>query len=180
MKSIALALALVLPGCEAGAPKVDFAPVEEPAIALTGRLVDQARLFDTVRARKIEQRLGGLEQATSDQLVVVSLPSLGGQKIDQFALSLANRWKVGRADVDNGVLMLVVPAERKIWISVGTGLEGLLTNQRTQGIVDRMLPDFKRGDLPGGIERGVAEIDQLLRSDLRRPQRLAQPAKKAA
>ena len=183
MKSIALALALVLPGCGAGAPTVDFAPVEAvkaPAVAFTGRLVDQARLFDTARARALEQRLERLEQATTDQLVVVSLPSLGGEKIDELALSLGNRWKVGRADVNNGVLMLVAPSEREVWISVGTGLEGLLTNQRTQGIVDRMLPDFKRGDVPGGIERGVGEIEQLLQSDRGRAQRLPEPARKAA
>ena len=180
MKSIALALALVLLGCGAGAPTVDFAPVEAPAVTFTGRLVDKARLFDAARARALEQRLERLEQATTDQLVVVSLPSIGSQKIDQLAQSLGTRWKIGRADVDHGVVMLVAPTERKIWISVGTGLEGLLTNQRTQGIVDRMLPDFKRGDLPGGIERGVSEIEQMLQADRRRPQRLPQPTRKAA
>ena len=183
MKSVALALALVLPGCGAGEPTVDFTPVEavkSPAVALTGRLVDQARLFDDARARALNQRLERLEQATTDQVVVVSLPSLGSQKIDELAQSLGTRWKLGRADVDNGVVMLVAPTERKVWISVGTGLEGLLTNQRTQGIVDRMLPDFKRGDLPGGIERGVSEIEQMLQADRRRPQRLPQPTRKAA
>ena len=191
MKSIALALAMVLPGCGADAPTVDFAPVEtaveaaveaakSPALALTGRLVDRASLFDDARARALVQRLERLEQATTDQVVVVSLPSLGSQKIDELAQSLGTRWKIGRADVDNGVVMLVAPTERRIWISVGTGLEGLLTNQRTQGIVDRMLPDFKRGDLPGGIERGVGEIEQVLQSDRRRPQRLPEPTRKAA
>ena len=180
MKSFALALALGLAACGPGDAQVSNDAVAKPSLELTGRLVDRAKLFDAARARALEQRLVKLEQKTKDQLVVVSVPSLGGQPIDQFAMSLGNRWGIGRADVDNGVLMLIAPSERKIWISVGTGLEGLLTNRRTQGIVDRMLPEFSRGDLPAGIERGVGEIEQALTTDKRRPQRIAEPARKAA
>ena len=180
MKSIVLALALGLAACGPGEAQVSDDTSTGPSLELTGRFVDQAKLFDAARAYALEQRLARLEQATSDQLVVVSVPSLGGQPIDQFAKSLGSRWGIGRADVDNGVVMLIAPSERKVWISVGTGLEGLLTNQRTQGIVDRMLPNFKRGNLPAGVERGVSEIEQTLLTDKRRPQRVTEPARKAA
>ena len=180
MKTFALALALGLAACGPGGAQVSNDNEARPSLELTGWLVDQAGLFDAASARALEQRLAKLEQTTSDQLVVVSVPTLGGQPIDQFAKSLGNRWGIGRADVDNGVLMLVAPTERKIWISVGTGLEGLLTNQRTQGIVNRMLPDFKRGDPSAGIKRGVGEIEQVLRGDTRRPQRESEPMRKAA
>lgn len=180
MKPFALALALVLGACGPGDAQVSNEPVFRPALELTGRLVDRAKLFDAASAHALEARLAKLEQATSDQLVVVSVPTLGGQPIDKFADTLGNRWGIGRADADNGVVMLVAPNERKVWIATGTGLEGLLTNQRTQRIVDRMLPDFKRGDLRGGIERGVSDIEAVLRGDTKRPQRKPEPMKEAA
>ena len=91
-----------------------------------------------------------------------------------------NRWGLGQQDKDNGVVMVVAPNEKQLWVAVGLGLEGLLTNERTQAIVDRMLVDFKKGDVPAGIERGVGEIEQALLADRRRPQRAAQAPRKAA
>jgi uncharacterized protein len=180
VKAFALALALGLAACGPGDAEASNDTVARPALELTGRLVDRARLFDAASADALEQRLAKLEQATSDQLVVVSVPSLEGQPIDQFAKSLGNRWEIGRGDVDNGVLMLVAPNERKVWIATGTGLEGLVTDQRAQAIVNRMLPDFEKGNLRAGIERGIGEIEQVLRSDTKRPRPKAEPYKEAA
>lgn len=180
MKGFAVAIALGLAACGPGEEQIANDVQSGPAIELTGRIVDRAKLLDAPSIRALELRLAKLEQATSDQLVVVSVPSLGGRAINDFATSLGNRWGIGRGDVDNGVMILIAPSERQVWISVGTGLEGLLTNQRTQGIVDRMLPDFKRGDVPGGIERGLGEIEKILMTDKRRPQRATEPIRKAA
>ena len=180
MKTFAVALALGLAACGPGKTQVANDTQARPLLDLTGRIVDQAKVFDVPRAHAMEERLARLEQVTGDQVIVVSVPTLEGQPIDQFAKALGNRWGIGREDLDNGVVILVAPTERKIWVSVGLGLEGLLTNQRTHGIVQRMLPDFKRRDLPAGIERGVGEIEQALKADRRRPQRAIEPTRKAA
>ena len=72
----------------------------------------------------------------------------------------------------------MVPAEKKVRIEVGYGLEGLLTDPRAKQIIDdAMLPRFKSGRYEAGIEAGVASIDRLLRSDTRRPQPLPPPSR---
>lgn len=181
MKSIALALALGLAGCGPGDAQEAKLKADEVQATLPGRVVDQAQVLDAKREQALESRLARLERLTTDQMVVVSVMTLGGKTADQFAWDFGNRWGLGKQDKDNGVVMVVAPAERKLWVAVGLGLEGLLTKDRTQGIVDRMLIDFKRGDLPAGIERGVGEIEQALLADRHRPQRAAEaPRKKAA
>ena len=147
---------------------------------LTGRVVDAANLLDDAAERSLTERLAKLETETTDQMVVVTVPSLDGQTIDKYSLDLANRWKIGRADVDNGVMLLVAPNERKVRIEVGLGLEGLLTDDRAATIIQSMLPHFKNGAYDVGIVAGVAEVDRLLSSDRRRPMRKPATMKKAA
>ena len=125
-------------------------------------------------------KLAALEADTSDQLVVVTLPSLQGESIEATGLRLGNGWGIGSKDADNGVLLLVAPNERKVRIEVGEGLEGLLTDARAAEITRTMVPQFKAGHFGGAITVGVDEISKRLRSDQRRPQRLDQPQKIAA
>ena len=142
MKSIALALALGLAACGPGDAQVSKLKADEVQATLPGRVIDQAQLLDATREQALESRLARLEQVTTDQMVVVSVTTLGGKSADQYAWDFGNRWGLGRQDMDNGVVMVVAPAERKLWVAVGLGLEGLLTKDHTQGIVDRMLVDF--------------------------------------
>jgi len=139
-------------------------------LKLTGRVVDAANLMDDRSEQALTSRLEALERATSDQVVLVTVPSLYGQSIERFSLDLANRWKVGRADVDNGVMILVAPTDRKVRVEVGLGLEGLLTDAEAGEVIKKMLPRFEAADYAGGLSIGVDQIDQLLRSDRRRPQ----------
>ena len=117
-----------------------------------------------------------LEKATTDQLVVATVPTLNGQDIARFSTDLANREGIGQAGKDNGVLLLVAPNQRQVRIAVGYGLESLLTNQRAARIVQDMIPYFRSGDGRRAIRIGVQEIDTVLRSDLRRPQYLKKAA----
>ena len=111
-----------------------------------------------------------LEKQTTDQLVVVTVASLQGKDIAGYSTELANRLGVGRADKDNGVLLVVAPNEREVRIAVGYGLEGLLTDQRAGAIVDEMLPLFRAGNSSEAIQLGVRRVDETLRGDRRRPQ----------
>jgi len=123
------------------------------------------------------RRSEALESQTTDQLVIITVPSLDGQDIARFSTDLANRWGVGEADKDNGVLLVVAPNERQVRIAVGYGLEGLLTDERSAAIVNEMLPLFRANRPSQAIALGVRRIDETLRSSSKRPQyRLAEAA----
>ena len=127
-----------------------------PAIALAGRVTDAAHILTTAQRHRLAAKLEGLERATRHQLVVVTAPSLGGQEASVFTKDLANSWGVGRKGINDGVVLLVAPHERKARIAVGLGLDKELPDAVCQQIMDeKMLPHFKAGDLPGGIEAGV-------------------------
>lgn len=149
-------------------------------LQLTGRVVDAANLIDDATERSLTERLEKLEAETTDQMVVVTVPNLDGETIDKYSLELANRWKIGRADVDNGVMLMVAPNERKVRIEVGLGLEGLLTDERAAVIVQSMLPHFRTGNYEQGIGEAVVDVGRLLNSDRRRPLPKSIELKKAA
>jgi len=147
-------LALILP-----ALAVEFPP-------LTGRVVDQAEILDPATRAALTQKLADLEAKTTDQLVVVTLRSLQGTSIEQLGVELGRRWQIGQKDKNNGVLLIVVPSERKVRIEVGYGLEGTLTDAIGRLIIENaIIPRFRANDFPGGITRGVDDIIQVLSGD---------------
>lgn len=171
-----LALAAALSGCGSGAKAAN----DNKAIpALTGRVVDKAELLDAATERRLTAQLAALERSTRDQLVVVTLPSLEGEEIEAVGMALGKGWGIGRKDLNNGVLIIVAPAERRVRIEVGIGLEGLLSNEKAKLIIDdHMLPRLREGRYPEAIEAGAKQIVAVLERDRRRPQPL--PQKKAA
>ena len=146
-----------------------------PLPALTGRIVDSANILSPATESEVGGRLAALEAKTSDQLVVVTVPSLGGETIEAYSMRLGNGWGVGREDLDNGVLLIVAPTERRTRIAVGTGLEGLLTNARSAEIVEQLVARFKHGGYDEGVSVGVGEIIRTLESDTGRPKPLISP-----
>jgi uncharacterized protein len=144
------------------------------------RIMDKADLLDPATEQALILKSEALEKATSDQLVVVTLPSLNGKPIEAVGLSLGRSWGVGRKDLDNGVLLLVAPNERKVRIEVGYGLEGLLTDERAGAIVREQVELFKGGRNADAIVLGVDRIDALLRSNTKRPQYRRPHMKQAA
>jgi uncharacterized protein len=130
---------------------------------LTGRVVDQAALLTAAQEAQLSATAAELEQRTGDQLVIVTLTSLGGRRIEEVGLELGNRWGIGQRGRDNGVLLLVAPDERATRIEVGYGLEAILTNQRAQQIIDRDLqPSFRTGRWHAGIDAGADAIVAML------------------
>jgi len=133
---------------------------------LTGRVVDGANLLDADQIRKLEIDLEALEQKSTDQLVVVTLPSLQGFEIEEFGYKLGRHWAIGQKGKNNGVLLIVAPNERRMRIEVGRGLEPLLTDALTKIIIENAIrPRFKQGDFPGGIKAGVRDITAVLTGD---------------
>jgi uncharacterized protein len=145
--------------------------VPSPALAfdfppLTGRVVDQAGVMDAQSKADVETKLKNLEDKSSIQLVVATVKSLQGSDIETFANELFRFWKLGEAQKNNGVLLLVAPAEHKVRIEVGYGLEGTLTDALSSVIIaSAIIPRFRTNDFSGGIERGVDGIISVLSGD---------------
>lgn len=134
--------------------------------ALTGRVVDQANVMTAQSRSEMETKLKELEDKSSIQLVVATVKSLQGSDIETYANGLFRFWKLGQAQKNNGVLLLVAPAEHKVRIEVGYGLEGTLTDALSSVIIaSAIIPRFKAGDFSGGIERGVDGIVNVLSGD---------------
>ena len=163
---------LFLAGCHA-TPANDTARVAHTRagnVKLTGRVVDEAQVISPSTEQQLSDRSVALEKSTTDQLVVVTLPSLRGAPIEEVGLALGRGWGVGQRKLDNGVLLIVAPDDHKVRIEVGYGLEGLLSDDRAGKIVRDMLPLFKANQIERGIRLGESEIIEILESDKRRPQ----------
>jgi uncharacterized protein len=133
---------------------------------LTGRVVDDANLLTYPEEVAITADLKALEDKSSDQVVVVTLPSLQGYTIEDFGYQLGRHWGIGTSRFDNGVILLVAPNERKVRIEVGTGLEGTLTDALSKLIIENaILPRFREGDFAGGVKDGVRDIILVLTGD---------------
>ncbi len=142
--------------------------------ALTGRIVDGAKLIAPEARQRIEAKIKAHEDKAGDQLVVATVPSLQGIGIEDFANGLFRFWKLGEKPRNNGVLFIVAPNERKVRIEVGYGLEGALTDALSKIIITTAVaPKFKTGDFAGGIEGGVDAILTILSGDAEEWQRRA-------
>lgn len=129
---------------------------------LTGRVVDRADVLPAEVERRLAASLAAHEEASSDQIVVATLPSLQGYPIEDFGYRLGRHWRIG-TEADNGVLLIVAPQERRVRIEVGYGLEPELTDAASRAIIDNaILPAFRDGDLARGVEAGVAAILAVL------------------
>jgi uncharacterized protein len=106
---------------------------------LTGRVVDQANILSPVTTADLERKLADLEQKSRIQLVVATVPSLGGEEIEPYANELFRAWKLGDAKDNNGALLLIAPKERRVRIEAG--------------------------DFNGGVTRGVDDIITALTTD---------------
>ena len=118
-----------------------------------------------------------LETQSRRQLVVVTLPDLQGYEISDYGYQLGRAWGIGTKEKNDGALLIVAPKERKLRIEVGYGLEGTLTDGMSSLIINQaIVPKFKAGDLPGGIEAGVDQIVHLLMLPPEEAQKIAQQA----
>ena len=134
--------------------------------ALTGRVVDGANVIDAATRDAITQKLAAFEAKSSDQVVVVTVPSLDGEAIEPYSNRLYRAWALGQKQENNGVLLVVAPSDRKVRIEVGYGLEGYLTDALSSLIIENaIIPGFRSGDYSGGIARGVDDILTVLSGD---------------
>ena len=134
--------------------------------ALTGRVVDQARVLSQSTKDGLETLLATHENNTTNQVVVATIESLGNAQIEEYSIELARRWGIGQKGKDNGVVLVVAPNDKQVRIEVGYGLEGTLTDALSSSIINYyIIPEFKKGDIQNGINVGIQKIIALLDGD---------------
>jgi uncharacterized protein len=168
---LAALLVLAAASCHSSSP-VDHSIAHTPAgdFELSGRVVDQAQVLPATVERQLAADSATREKETKDQLVVVTIPTLRNAAMVAVGLALGRGWGIGQRGLDNGVLLLVAPNERKVRIEVGYGLEALLRDEVAGKIVRDMLPLFRANKPADAISLGEKEIIAVLKSDKRRPQ----------
>lgn len=125
-------------------------------------VIDAANLLDPAQAQALSTKLIAQKKASGRSLIVATIPDLQGYDIADYGYRLGRAWGIGDKD-SNGALLIVAPADRKILIEVGYGLEGVLTDALSSQIIrNAITPRFKAGDMAGGINAGVDEIATLL------------------
>jgi uncharacterized protein len=133
---------------------------------LSGRVVDDANILSQTTKDDLTGKLAALEKKTSRQLVVVTIPSLGGYEISDYGYQLGRAWGIGQKTLNNGILLIVAPTEHKVRIEVGYGLEPIVTDALSEVIIQtQVLPKFRTGDFNGGTEAGADALIQQLSLD---------------
>jgi uncharacterized protein len=130
---------------------------------LSGRVVDSAHVLSPQTQADLTAKLADLETKTGRQLVVVTVPDLQGDDIEDYGYQLGRAWGIGQKGQNNGALFIVAPSEHKVRIEVGYGLEPVLTDALSSVILqEQVLPKFRAGDVQGGVVDGTnAIITQL-------------------
>ena len=138
------------------------AALEVPPLA--GRVNDLAGLLPVGAKQKLEEDLHRFEQETTHQIVVLTVPGLEGDGIEDFSIRVADAWKIGQQGIANGVILVVAQKERKIRIEVGRGFEGILPDAIASRIIrEAILPRYRDGDYVGAIAAGVDSILEITR-----------------
>ena len=133
---------------------------------LSGRVVDEAGLIPPQAAAQIDRKLAAIETSTGAQAAVLTVESLEGEVLEDYSIRVAQSWRLGTKEKDNGVLFLIAKRDRKMRIEVGYGLEPTLTDARCRRILDNIVrPMFKSGQFAGGIDAGVDAIAAAIRGD---------------
>jgi uncharacterized protein len=130
---------------------------------LTGRVTDQTATLTTDQKAALEQTLQAFEARKGSQLAVLMVPTTAPETIEQYALRVAEQWKLGRKKVDDGAVLVVAKTDRALRIEVGYGLEGALNDAASKRIISEIItPRFKQDDFYGGITTGVEQIIRVI------------------
>ena len=133
---------------------------------LTARVNDTAGMLAAATRQQLEGVLVGLEQTDSTQIVVLTIPTLGGEVLEEFSIKVLDQWKIGQKGLDNGAMLLIAKNDRKIRIEVGYGLEGSLTDLMAGRIIRNVIvPNFKAGNFDQGVIDGVQAMISVVRGE---------------
>lgn len=137
-----------------------------PVPELRSPVTDTASLLTNAQRQQLEQSLVAFEKSSGSQLAILIVPSTQPEPIEQYALRVAETWKLGREGIDDGVLLLIAKDDRAIRIEVGYGLEGVIPDAVAKRVIaEVILPFFKQDDYAGGIQAGAAQLMRLVEGE---------------
>ena len=141
-----------------------FARAELAAIPeLSSRVTDLTQTLSAAEQAQLEQKLAAFEQKKGSQIALLIVPSTQPEEIEQYAIRVAEKWKVGREKVDDGLLVLIAKDDRKMRIEVGYGLEGAVPDLFAKRVISEVIgPKFKQGDFYGGLDAGLNSLIGLV------------------
>lgn len=141
-----------------------FAEVAIPS--LEHRVTDQTGTLTTEQQAALENRLADFERQKGSQIAVLIVPTTQPEDIAQYSIRVVEQWKLGRKNVDDGILLLVAKNDRTTRIEVGYGLEGVIPDAIAKRIIEEiMVPRFRQGDFAGGINAGVDRLIGLINGE---------------
>jgi uncharacterized protein len=123
------------------------------------RVHDDAHALKQETVDQLEKELKAYEDSTSNQIAILIVQSLDGDVLEEYSLRVAEKWKLGTKNKDNGALLLIAVDDHKMRIEVGQGLEGVLTDAQSSRIIrNEIAPEFRRGDYDAGVKAGINGI----------------------
>ncbi len=135
-------------------------------LSLNAPVIDQTRTLNTAEIAALDAKLRAIHQAGRAQIAIVLVPSTGSESTFDAAMRLAEQWKLGTAQQDNGLLIFVAVQDRRVQILTGYGLESVLPDVITSRIIrEEMTPAFREGDYAGGLNAAVERLEQILQLD---------------
>jgi uncharacterized protein len=143
----------------------------QPVPKLAARVTDLTGTLTAEQQTALEQKLAAFEAAKGSQLAVLMVPTTQPEDIFQYSFRVADQWKLGRGTVggqrvDDGALLVIAKNDRHVWIQVGYGLEGVLTDAMCRRIVDETItPEFRQGNFYGGIDAGLDRMMRLVQGE---------------
>src|SRR5213592_2307837 len=154
-----LAAGVLLAGFACARAEVAVPPLKARVTDLTGTLSAQ-------QIRDLESRLNAFERSKGSQIAVLMLPSTQPETIEEYSIRVADAWKIGRARVDDGVILVIAKNDRKLRVEVGRGLEGAIPDAVAKRVVsDVITPHFRSGDFYGGIAAGTDALIKLIEGE---------------
>jgi uncharacterized protein len=127
---------------------------------------DEANVLSAQSKQNLESILQAERDSTSNQIAILIIPSLEGGSLEEYSLRVAEAWKLGKSDKDNGALLLISIQDRLMRIEAGYGLEGSLTDAMASRIIrNEIAPHFRNGDYEAGVEAGLMGIIHAIRGE---------------
>lgn len=141
----------------------ELAPIPE----LRSRVTDAAAILGVDARAQLEQKLVAFEQATGGQLAVLAVKTAQPETIEQYALRVAEKWKIGTKGSSKGAILVLAMQEKKIRIEVGYGWEGALPDVEAKRIIrEAITPFFKQGQFAQGIDAAIDKIQLAVSKDV--------------
>jgi uncharacterized protein len=158
LRAACIWLALVL-----GAIGLAGAQALQPIPKLDARVTDLTGTLTAEQQSSLEEKLAAFEARKGAQIVVLIVPTTHPEEIEQYSIRVVEQWRIGRAHVDDGVLLIVAKNDRRVRIEVGYGLEGALPDATASRIIaETIRPLFAQNDFYGGITAGVDQIARVV------------------